>query len=330
MISSDISFFQGTITKKINFAGVGLHTGKLIELEVHPSGPNTGIQFQRTDLERSPTILAHPANVVSTTLCTTIGSDSFTVATIEHLMAAFSGLGVDNALVKVNACELPILDGSSAPFVDKLNEAGLQIQGAKRPVYIPRKLIEVRSGDQYATLEPYTEDDLQFTANRHDLEITCSIDFPYSKAIGRQSLVIKVSRRSFMDLCEARTFCHLNDVTSMRSKGLARGGSLDNAIVVNNEKVMNLEGLRYKDEFVRHKVLDCIGDLALLGGRLTGKLKLHKAGHGLHTQLTRKILSTANCSILHSNTVAASVDTKANAVEGMGYMGLAAMAKRDA
>ena len=327
MVSSDTSLYQGTVTKKIKFAGVGLHTGKLVELEISPLEPDSGIIFQRTDLPNSHSILAHPSNVVSTTLCTTIGHEDTSIATIEHLMAAFSGLGIDNALVHVNACEIPILDGSSVPFVDKLNEVGVQIQGKKRPIYIPTEPIEVSIGDQIARLEPSSESENE---NLPTLDIFCSIDFQSSSAIGEQSLHLKVNRRNFMDICEARTFCHIEDVNKMRSQGLARGGSLDNAIVVNDTNVLNLEGLRYQDEFVRHKMLDCIGDLALLGARLTGKLTLHKAGHHIHTLLTKKIIQNKSVRVLYPpKSETSNFNGPVNALEGMGYMGLAAMAKQD-
>ena len=321
MTRFDISNYQGTVTRNIKFAGVGLHTGKLVELDVLPASPNTGIQFMRTDVPNPQPILAHPDNITSTTLCTTIGNQNYSISTIEHLMAAFAGLGIDNALVKVNACELPILDGSAAPFVDKLNEVGIQIQSTKRRVIIPKRVLEVRNGDQYMRLEPL-EDTPRDQAKNPQLDISCSIDFPFSKVIGQQKITVNFSRRNFMDLCEARTFCHVDDVSMMRKKGLAQGGSLDNAVVVNHEKVMNNDGLRYDDEFVRHKLLDCIGDLALLGGRLTGRLTLHKAGHGLHAQFTKKILEENTCTTIPCNFD----DKRVNAVEGMG---LAAMAKNE-
>ncbi|NRA44346.1 MAG: UDP-3-O-[3-hydroxymyristoyl] N-acetylglucosamine deacetylase [Oligoflexales bacterium] len=321
MTRFDISNYQGTVTRSIKFAGVGLHTGKLVELDVSPAAPNSGIQFMRTDVPNPQPILAHPDNITSTTLCTTIGNQNYSVSTIEHLMAAFAGLGIDNALVQVNVCELPILDGSAAPFVDKLNEVGIQIQSTKRKVIIPNKLIEVESGDQYMRLEPFDHSQSDQAKNPH-LEINCSIDFPFSRVIGKQTIKVNFSRRNFMDLCEARTFCHVDDVEMMRRKGLAQGGSLDNAVVVNHEKVMNNDGLRYDDEFVRHKLLDCIGDLALLGGRLTGRLTLHKAGHGLHAQFTKKVLEDDTCTTIPC----AFEDKRINAVEGMG---LAAMAKKE-
>ena len=323
MTRLDINRFQGTVARVVKFAGVGLHTGKMVQVEVLPAPPQFGIQFERTDLNDSQAILAHPDNILSTTLCTTIGKGGQSISTIEHLMAAFSGLGVDNALVKVNTCELPILDGSAAPFVDKLNEVGVQIQNVKRKILIPQSTVEVRSGDQFMRLEPYSNTSGNEPSKSQQLYFNCSIDFPISQAIGYQDIGLSFSRRNFMDLCEARTFCHINDVNSMRSQGLARGGSLDNAVVVDHNKVMNNDGLRYKDEFVRHKLLDCIGDLALLGARLTGRLTLHKAGHGLHALLTKKLLQDGICKTLPDSNQNFGI----NSVDGLG---LAAMAKKEA
>tara|TARA_Y100000991_G_C21966415_1_gene347081 strand:+ start:717 stop:1631 length:915 start_codon:yes stop_codon:yes gene_type:complete len=275
--------FQGTLAKVIEFNGVGLHNGKLISLSIHPAGPNYGIRFKRTDIENSKEILAHLDNIISTTLCTTIGKKNQEISTIEHLMAAFSGLGIDNALVCINSNEIPILDGSSAPFVDKLNEIGVQRQEVKRRVIRLSQPLEVRCKDQFMRYEPC------FKGNDSCLQVNYTIDFSCSKAIGKQSLSIALTSKAFMSLCEARTFCHINEVNGMRKQGLAMGGSLDNAVVVDDEKVINNDGLRYSDEFVRHKVLDCIGDLALLGGQLLGRITVHKGGHSLHAQFVKKI-----------------------------------------
>lgn len=273
---------QGTVTREIQFAGVGLHSGRLVNLAIFPLAPDSGIFFERTDTDSDP-ILASPFSVTSTMLCTTIGEDSQSISTIEHLMAAFFGLGIDNALVRVSASEVPILDGSAAPFVDKLVEAGLQIQHVPKRVMILPDSFVISEDDQYIKYEPPGKD---FYA----LEIECSIDFPHS-VIQNQSFRMRFSREEFMKICEARTFCHIDSVNSMRSQGLALGGSLDNAVVVDDHRVLNADGLRYGDEFVRHKLLDFLGDVHLLPGMLAGKITLHKAGHRLHTQFTRHILS---------------------------------------
>ena len=321
MRSSDISHYQGTVTKILKFAGVGLHSGKLIELEVHPAPVNSGIRFLRTDHPDAKPVLAHPDNVSCSRLCTTIGEGHSRISTIEHLMAAFSGLGIDNALVTINASELPILDGSSAPFMDRLAEAGVQIQGARRKVLVPLKTITVKEGDQYIRFEPFNDRSPQSLAESPELDMVCSIDFPMSDVIGFQKTQIQFSTKSFMDLCEARTFCLESDIKKMWSQGLALGGSLDNAVVVGTDKVMNNDGLRYDDEFVRHKLLDCIGDLALLGARLSGRIVAHKAGHALHTELTRRIL--------RSPLVMSFPETESRNFAGLDGMGLAAMARND-
>lgn len=284
MVKKDISDYQGTLAKTIQFAGVGLHSGKLIQLEVQPAGPGSGIMFSRSDQKDSLPIKADTNNISETKLCTTIGSGKQKIATIEHLMAAFAGLGIDNALVQVSADEIPILDGSSAPFVDKLLEAGIQLQSLKRPVIILDQPLEVTHGDQHVRYEPWPIG----SKNCH-LEIESVINFDNSQAIGRQRLSLHFSKKTFLEICEARTFCHVNEVELMRSVGLALGGSLDNAVVVNDTGILNNDGLRYKDEFIRHKVLDLIGDLALLGGRLVGKISTYKSGHSLHAAFTKEV-----------------------------------------
>ncbi|MBI2603538.1 MAG: UDP-3-O-[3-hydroxymyristoyl] N-acetylglucosamine deacetylase [Deltaproteobacteria bacterium] len=278
---------QGTVTREIQFAGVGLHSGRLVNLTILPLGPNSGIYFERTDTDAEP-VLASPFSVTSTMLCTTIGEAPHSISTIEHLMAAFFGLGIDNALVRVSASEVPILDGSAAPFVDKLVEAGLQIQHvAKKIIAFPEPFV-ISEGEQYIKYEPLDDPSA--------LEIECSIEFPHS-VIRAQSFQMRFSREEFMRICEARTFCHIDSVKTMRAQGLALGGSLDNAVVVDDNRVLNADGLRYEDEFVRHKLLDFLGDVHLLPGVLAGKVTLHKAGHRLHAQFTRHILSQVKISV---------------------------------
>lgn len=275
--------FQGTVARPIQFVGVGLHSGSLVNLEVLPQGPNTGILFERIDLFASP-ILACPANISSTMLSTTIGKSPNIIGTIEHLMAAFWGLGIDNALVRVNAPEIPILDGSAAPFVDKFNEVGLQIQHIPRQIIVLPEAFEIIEGDKFIRYEPLQESEKPY------LNVHCAVDFP-SPIIGKQSIEFQFSEETFLKISEARTFCHLDSVKLMRSQGLALGGSLDNAVVIDDEKVLNTDGLRYPDEFVRHKLLDFFGDIALLPGTLAGKVILCKNGHGLHAKFTQKIMT---------------------------------------
>jgi UDP-3-O-[3-hydroxymyristoyl] N-acetylglucosamine deacetylase len=279
----NVNRFQGTVARPIHIVGVGLHTNKLVSIEILPASPDTGIVFQRIDIEAAP-IPALPPYILSTQLCTTIGLDAHnTVATIEHLMAAFYGLGIDNALVLVDNVEIPILDGSSAPFVDRLSECGVQIQNVPRRQITIDTPIEVAIGDQYIRYFPP-----KTAFERSRLSVSCSIAFA-SPVIGFQNLSIDVGRESFMAIAEARTFCHIAQVEHMRRHGLALGGSLDNAVVIDDERVLNVDGLRFDNEFVRHKILDFLGDLALLPGEIAGRVVIHKGGHGLHALFTNRI-----------------------------------------
>lgn len=275
--------FQGTVSRPIHFVGVGLHSGNLVNLTVMPQVPNTGILFERTD-HPGKVIHASPDQISATVLSTTLGQAPHSVATIEHLMAAFFGLGIDNALVKVSAGEIPILDGSSAPFVDKFMEAGVQIQHVPKLLISLPEAFEIVEGDKFIKYEPIKN------SHAPRLEIVCSVDFP-SSAIGKQELEMCFSQEEFLKISEARTFCHIESVRIMHAQGLALGGSLDNAVVVDDHKVLNVDGLRFVDEFVRHKVLDFLGDIALLPGALVGRFTLNKNGHGLHAKLTKKIMS---------------------------------------
>ena len=271
---------QGTLNRSIKISGVGLHSGCLVNCHILPAAPNTGIIFKRIDKFKSIPIKADPFNITDTTLSTSIGSGASKVSTIEHLMAAFVGLGIDNAYVEIDNEEVPILDGSAAPFYDQLSVIGVQAQNAPRKLYVCKKSFEVRQGSSLIRVDPGM-----------GLSFNCEIDFTQvSSAIGRQKLKVNFSETLFKEICEARTFCHLDDVNKMREMGLARGGSLDNAIVVDNHSVMNSDGLRFTDEFVRHKLLDCIGDLALLGGSLVGNITLVRPGHSLHAEFTKAIL----------------------------------------
>lgn len=268
---------QHTVARKVQLSGVALHSGKVVRMEIHPAAVNTGILFKRVDLPGMPGVLAHVSNIQSTDLNTTIGLGEAKVGTIEHLMAAFAGLGVDNAVVKIDGPEVPVMDGSAAPFIERILVAGLAVQNAQRKYFVVRTPFELRSGDKWIKVEP---------SDSRDFEM--QIDFK-SQAIGRQSFSYSFARDSFLKIAGCRTFCHVNDVNAMRRAGLALGGSLENAIVVSDEDVLNPEGLRFKDEFVRHKLLDCVGDLSLLGGPIIGKISAHKSGHGLHAAFMRAI-----------------------------------------
>lgn len=261
---------QQTIARRIDLSGVGLHSGRVVRMEILPADASLGIVFKRTDILGTPSILAHVSNIQSTDLNTTIGVGEVRVSTIEHLMAAFAGLGIDNAIVKIDGPEVPVMDGSSAPFVEAILSAGILPQAAERRVFVVRESFELRQGDKWIKIEPADK-----------TTYAMSIDFK-SQAIGKQSCQLEWSPTSFEQIFASRTFCHMNDVTAMRKAGLALGGSLENAVVVSDDEVLNPEGLRYDDEFVRHKLLDCIGDLALLGAPIIGKITASKSGHGLH------------------------------------------------
>lgn len=270
---------QSTLQSRIKFSGIGLHSGRSVTIELVPAKPSTGIVFQRVDTQGALPVLAHAHNITATDLSTTIGRDPSNVGTIEHLMAAFSGLSIDNVLVRVDAPELPIMDGSSKPFVQKILEAGILDQGVGRRYLVSREAFEVRNGDRFIRLEPAAATSFH-----------CTIEYPW-KAVGRQEMSVDFDSLSFVEICGARTFCHLMEVNAMRKMGLALGGSLDNAVVVNEDGIENPDGLRHDLEFVQHKILDCIGDLALLGAPLLGKITLHKPGHALHAEFMREIMT---------------------------------------
>lgn len=273
---------QRTLNNTIRATGVGLHSGEKVYLTLKPAPPNTGIVFCRTDLDPVVEIPALAENVGETTLSTTLIKDGVRVDTVEHLLSAMAGLGIDNAYVELSAAEVPIMDGSAGPFVFLIQSAGLQDQPVpKKFIRIKRKVI-VEDGDKWASFEPFDGFKVSFTIDFdhpvfHDRLQEASIDFSTT------SFVKEVSR--------ARTFGFMRDIEYLRSKNLALGGSMDNAIVVDDYRVLNEDGLRYDDEFVKHKVLDAIGDLYLLGNSLIGAFKGHKSGHGLNNQLLRALIA---------------------------------------
>jgi UDP-3-O-[3-hydroxymyristoyl] N-acetylglucosamine deacetylase len=271
---------QQTLSSAIRCVGVGLHSGKRVSLVLRPAGVDAGIVFARTDLGTE--IEARYDAVIDTRLCTVIGRPGASVGTVEHLMAAFAGCGVDNAIVEVDGPELPILDGSSASFVFLIECAGLRQQSASvRFIEVLRDVRVEAAGGAFAALSPSAD----------GLRLEASIDFA-DEAIGRQSIALSLSPETFRrDLARARTFTRLSDVEQMRTAGLALGGSLENAIVVDGARVLNPEGLRFPDEFVRHKTLDAVGDLALAGGSLQARYVSHKAGHALNNQVLRALFA---------------------------------------
>lgn len=274
--------FQHTVRAPALFAGVGVHTGAYTRVNVRPAAVGAGIVFVRTDVrDRDNLIPATGEAVCKTQLGTVIGNAAgVTVSTIEHLMAAFAMLGVDNAIVEVDGPEMPIMDGSSLPFVRILDRAGLRSQEAARNYIEILDTVEVIDGDKRATLKP-----------ADGFEVAFTIEFP-TAAIGRQAIDMAMDEQAFLEeLADCRTFGFLSDVEALRAMGLARGGSMENCVVIDDDRVLNPEGLRRPDEFVRHKALDAIGDLYVLGGPVIGRFEGVLAGHGLNNALVRALLA---------------------------------------
>jgi len=270
---------QVTIRREVRIEGIGLHSGKGATLTMKPALPNTGIVFVRRDLEKPIAIPATFEFVTQTRLATTLGRDGVTISTVEHLLSAFRLLGVDNALVEVDGPEVPIMDGSAAKFCDAILSAGFFDQSVARKVAVVKKRIEVRKGDKVALIEP-----------SHRLQIKARIEWAHP-AIGTQELTYTLGKSDVQEISKARTFGFLKDVEALKKAGLVQGGSYDNAIVLDDSRVINPEGLRYSDEFVRHKVLDAIGDFALSPIAIVGNVTLVKAGHELHAELVQSIFS---------------------------------------
>jgi len=273
---------QRTLKSTVRATGVGLHTGRKVSLVLRPAQPDTGIVFCRSDLPGAPAIPAHALNVTDTRMATVLEKDGARVSTVEHLMSAFFGLGVDNAYVDVSAEEVPIMDGSAGTFVFLLQQAGIEEQAAAKRYVRVLKPVVLEQGDKRVSLEPFEGFKVSFTIefNHPVFESTGSrvdIDF------GEVSFVKEIAR--------ARTFGFTQEVEAMRAAGLGRGGSLDNAIVVDDFRVLNAEGLRFDDEFVKHKALDAVGDLYLVGRPLIGAFHGHKSGHALNNQLVRALLA---------------------------------------
>ena len=277
---------QRTLKTVIGATGVGLHTGEKVLLTLRPAPVGTGIIFRRVDLDPVIDIPASLENVCDTRLSTTLEYQGTRVSTVEHLMAAFAGLHIDNAIVELDSTEVPIMDGSAAVFVFLIQSAGIEMQSeAKRFIRIKDR-IEVREGDKWARFEPFDGFRLSFSID---------FDHPTMKS-SAQHATVDLSKASFTkEVSRARTFGFLQDVEALREAGLARGGSLDNAIVLDDDRVINDDGLRYGDEFVKHKILDAIGDLYLLGHPLIGTFSAHKSGHGLNNGLLRELVDKTNC-----------------------------------
>lgn len=274
---------QHTLKSEISLEGTGLHSGARVALTLRPAGPGEGIKFIRTDVRETDNVI--PARwdlVVDTRLCTMIGNaDGVSVGTVEHLMAALRGCAIDNAVIELNGPEVPVMDGSAAPFVELIDRAGMQAQQAPRRVIRVLSEITVEEGEKFARLTP---DENSVFAGR--------IDFAHP-SIGVQTREIKLLNGNFRhDIAGARTFGFLHEVETLRRNGLARGGSLENAIVLDEGGILNPGGLRHEDEFIRHKLLDAVGDLYLAGAPIIGAYDGHKAGHALNNALLRKLFAT--------------------------------------
>lgn len=275
--------YQTTINKEVTFSGVGLHSGSYITVKIKPSFPDTGIQFIRTDVEDSKLTKVSPFAVYSTQLATSLKCGNVSISTIEHLTSSFYGLGIDNAIVEVNSSEVPILDGSAAPIMDILSEAGIKSLSKKRKYLKFKKRIRVEWGDRWIELIP-----------SRFLKFTFHIDFDH-KYVNEQKAFFNMTPDVFRkEIAKARTFGFKNEVESLWQMGLAKGGSLENAVVLGENGVLNSGGLRYSDEFVRHKILDLIGDISLIGYRFYGHIKAYKAGHQLNNMLARALLESTS------------------------------------
>ncbi len=275
---------QKTINKSISFKGVGLHSGLEASLTINPAEPNTGIIFKRTDLNENNIIIPNVFNVSSALFCTTISNESgVSVSTIEHLMGALYGLGIDNALIEINNQEVPILDGSAKLFVEAISSSGLKISDAPIKIIKIEKKIEFNDGKKIISFEP----------SKVSLDIDFELKYE-NDLIGTQRNLIKVYESDLTDIYNSRTFCLFEDVEKLREMGLAKGGTLDNAIVVKDKAILNETGLRNEKEFVNHKILDCMGDLYLAGYKIIGKLTCSQGGHKLTNQLLRKVFSDNN------------------------------------
>lgn len=276
-------FKQRTLKSVIRATGVGLHTGEKVAMTLRPASPDSGIVFRRIDLPVPVDIVADAFKVTDTRLCSALEANGAKVATVEHLMSAFAGLGIDNAYVDLTGSEVPIMDGSAAPFVFLIQSAGIEQQPAPKRFFRIKSTVEVTDGDKWARFEPYEGFKLSF-----------SIEFDHP-AFERSAQVAQVdfADTSYVkEVARARTFGFIQDVEAMRDSGLALGGSLENAVVVDEYRVLNVEGLRYSDEFVKHKLLDAIGDLYLIGNSLIGYFSAHKSGHALNNRLLRATLAS--------------------------------------
>ncbi len=272
---------QRTLAKSVQVTGIGLHSGKKVVLKLNPAAPNTGICFQRTDLKKASLLKAEAQQVGATENNTTLGAGENCVHTVEHLLAALYSFGLNNVLCEIDGPEVPIMDGSSASFIFLLQEAGVSFQSQEKKFLVILETVKVEDGDKWAQIEPASQ-----------LIIDSTIVFAHPQ-IKKQKFSFTFSCEDFIaSIARARTFGMLKDVDLLKRRGLIQGASLDNAIGLDDFSVMNPDGLRFQDEFVRHKILDTLGDVSLLGYEIAGKFTTYKSGHNLHNKLCRKILET--------------------------------------
>ena len=302
---SDSSYNQRTLKEPISCEGIGLHSGAPVKLNLIPAPVNSGIVFVRTDLDRPVSIPALSEFVVDTSLATTLGRDGVRVGTVEHLLAALAGLGIDNLRIELNGPEIPIMDGSAAPFALLVKTAGIRVQSEPKSFLVIKRPVVIQDGDKEAAFLP---------ASR--FRVDCTIDFKHP-LISDQVASFEFSDRAFQrEIARARTFGFLRDVQMLQKMGLARGGSLENAIVVDEFSILNPDGLRFPDEFARHKLLDAVGDVSLFGRPVVGHLKVVKSGHAMNHKLVQKVLSdAANYEIVHARRPAVQ-DVRGFEVEG--------------
>jgi UDP-3-O-[3-hydroxymyristoyl] N-acetylglucosamine deacetylase len=276
---------QRTLKSTVRATGVGMHTGRKVYLTLRPAAPDTGIVFRRIDLPQPVELRAHATLVGDTRLSSCLEVGAARVYTVEHLMSAFAGLGVDNAYVDLTAEEVPIMDGSAGPFVFLIQSSGIEEQEAPKRFIRVLQRVEVRDGDKWARFEPY---------DGFRMDFSIDFDHPVLQRASQEVSIDFATTSYVKEIARARTFGFMQDVENLRAQGLGLGGSLDNAIVVDEFRVLNPDGLRYDDEFVKHKVLDAIGDLYLLGHPVLGRFAAHKSGHALNNRLARQLLTERN------------------------------------
>ncbi len=270
---------QKTIKKPISFKGIGLHTGELVNMKINPAEPNTGIVFKRTDLKNNNYLIPGVFNVTDTSFCTTVSNEfGVKVSTIEHLMGALFGLGIDNVLIEIDSQEVPIFDGSAKEFVEKINLIGIKTSDVPIKIIKIEKKVSIKDGKKTMSIEP----------NKISLDIDFEIKYK-NQLIGNQRNLINVYESDLSEIYSSRTFCVYEDVENLKRMNLAKGGSLENALVVKDNKVLNNGGLRNNKEFVNHKILDCMGDLYLSGYKIIGKIICSQGGHKLTNQLLREV-----------------------------------------